>query len=67
MQNTLAVSEKELCKYFEPGDHVKVVTGATEGATGMVLTVERHLVNIVSDTAKEVVSVVCLLICTFFM
>lgn len=37
---------------------MKVVSGATEGATGMVLTVERHLVNIVSDTTKEVVSFV---------
>lgn len=35
---------------------MKVVSGATEGATGMVVTVERHLVNIVSDTTKEVVS-----------
>ena len=50
------MNEKELCKYFETGNHVKVVSGATEGATGMVLTVEGHLVNIVSDTTKEVVS-----------
>ena len=57
MKKTLAVSEKELCKYFQPGNHVKVVSGATEGATGMVVTVERHLVNIVSDTTKEVVRV----------
>ncbi|KAK3043790.1 hypothetical protein RJ639_000489, partial [Escallonia herrerae] len=57
LPSTLAVSEKELCKYFEPGNHVKVVSGATEGATGMVLTVEGHLVNIVSDTTKEVLRV----------
>ncbi|KAL1823667.1 hypothetical protein DCAR_0311662 [Daucus carota subsp. sativus] len=57
LPKTLAVSEKELCKYFEPGNHVKVVSGATEGATGMVVTVERHLVNIVSDTTKEVIQV----------
>lgn len=57
LPKTLAVSEKELCKYFEPGNHVKVVSGVTEGATGMVVTVERHLVNIVSDTTKEVIQV----------
>ncbi|KAL1831157.1 hypothetical protein ACET3Z_000808 [Daucus carota] len=57
LPKTLAVSEKELCKYFQPGNHVKVVSGATEGATGMVVTVERHLVNIVSDTTKEVIQV----------
>ncbi|KAI3820090.1 hypothetical protein L1987_13948 [Smallanthus sonchifolius] len=54
---TLAVSEKELCKYFEPGNHVKVVSGAQEGVTGMVLTVQGHLVNLVSDTTKEVLRV----------
>ncbi|CAI9115613.1 OLC1v1016567C2 [Oldenlandia corymbosa var. corymbosa] len=54
---TLAISEKELCKYFEPGNHVKVVAGATEGATGMVVSVEGHVVNIVSDTTKELLRV----------
>ncbi|XP_010245838.1 PREDICTED: putative transcription elongation factor SPT5 homolog 1 [Nelumbo nucifera] len=50
---TLAVNEKELCKYFKPGDHVKVVSGAQEGATGMVVKVEGHVLIIVSDTTKE--------------
>ncbi|KAL8466975.1 hypothetical protein ACS0TY_035885 [Phlomoides rotata] len=53
LPKTLAVSDKDLCKYFEPGNHVKVVSGATEGATGMVVSVEVHVVNIVSDTTKE--------------
>ncbi|KAL5975076.1 hypothetical protein ACLOJK_031752 [Asimina triloba] len=50
---TLAVNEKELCKYFKPGDHVKIVSGAHEGATGMVVKVEGHVLIIVSDTTKE--------------
>ncbi|KAL3504343.1 hypothetical protein ACH5RR_034184 [Cinchona calisaya] len=54
---TLAISDKELCKYFELGNHVKVVAGATEGATGMVVSVEGHVVNIVSDTTKELLRV----------
>ena len=58
MQKTLAVNEKELCKYFEPGNHVKVVSGASEGAAGMVIKVEGHVVIILSDTTKEHVSFV---------
>ncbi|KAF8377116.1 hypothetical protein HHK36_030489 [Tetracentron sinense] len=53
LPNTLAVNEKDLCKYFKPGDHVKVVSGAQEGATGMVVKVEGHVLIIVSDTTKE--------------
>lgn len=56
MQKTLAVNEKELCKYFEPGNHVKVVSGTQEGATGMVVKVEQHVLIILSDTTKEHVS-----------
>ncbi|KAL4178916.1 hypothetical protein AMTRI_Chr13g117550 [Amborella trichopoda] len=55
-KETLAVNEKELCKYFKPGDHVKVVSGAQEGATGMVVKVEGHVLIISSDTTKEDVS-----------
>ncbi|CAA0809969.1 Putative transcription elongation factor SPT5 homolog 1 [Striga hermonthica] len=53
---TLAINNKELCKCFEPGDHVKVVFGATEGITGLVVSFEGHAVTIVSDTTKELVS-----------
>ncbi|OVA07397.1 KOW [Macleaya cordata] len=53
LPKTLAVNEKELCKYFKPGDHVKVVSGAQEGATGMVVKVEYHVLILVSDTTKE--------------
>uniref|UniRef100_A0A803NHN8 Transcription elongation factor SPT5 n=1 Tax=Cannabis sativa TaxID=3483 RepID=A0A803NHN8_CANSA len=53
LPKTLAVNEKELCKYFEPGNHVKVVSGTQEGATGMVVKVEQHVLIIISDTTKE--------------
>ncbi|XP_024003974.1 putative transcription elongation factor SPT5 homolog 2 [Eutrema salsugineum] len=49
----LAVNERELCKYFEPGNHVKVVSGTHEGATGMVVKVDQHVLIILSDTTKE--------------
>lgn len=57
-KKTLAVNEKELCKYFEPGNHVKVVSGTQEGATGMVVKVEQHVLIILSDITKEHVSCV---------
>ncbi|KAF2308837.1 hypothetical protein GH714_021617 [Hevea brasiliensis] len=53
LPRTIAVNEKELCKYFEPGNHVKVVSGTQEGATGMVVKVEQHVLIILSDTTKE--------------
>ncbi|KAL5075599.1 hypothetical protein RYX36_014583 [Vicia faba] len=53
LPKTLAVNEKELVKYFEPGNHVKVVSGAQEGATGMVVKVEQHVLILISDTTKE--------------
>lgn len=56
MKKTLAVNEKELCKYFEVGNHVKVVSGANEGTTGMVVKVEGHVLIILSDITKEQVS-----------
>lgn len=52
----LAVPEKELCKFFKEGNHVKVVSGAHEGATGTVVKVEGHVLIIVSDAAKEEVN-----------
>lgn len=57
LRKIVSVTEKEVCKYFEPGCHVKVVSGRTEGETGTVLTVEGHLINIVSDTTKELLQV----------
>ncbi|XP_010424426.1 PREDICTED: putative transcription elongation factor SPT5 homolog 1 [Camelina sativa] len=56
-KDPLAVNEKELCKYFEPGNHVKVVSGTHEGATGMVVKVDQHVLIILSDTTKEHVRV----------
>lgn len=44
---------------------MKVVTGATEGATGMVVSIEGHVVNIVSDTTKELVKFSSLLVLPF--
>ena len=53
LPKTISVNEKELCKCFEPGNHVKVVSGTVEGTTGMVVKVEQHVLVILSDTNKE--------------
>ncbi|CAN6239283.1 unnamed protein product [Urochloa humidicola] len=53
LPRTLAFSEKDICKYFDTGDHVKVVSGVQEGATGMVVKVDGHVLIILSDTTKE--------------
>ncbi|XP_070016585.1 putative transcription elongation factor SPT5 homolog 1 [Nicotiana sylvestris] len=57
LPETLAFSDKEIRKHFEPGNHVKVICGSSEGATGIVASVEGHVVNLVSDTTKEPLSV----------
>ncbi|OIT04929.1 putative transcription elongation factor spt5 -like 1 [Nicotiana attenuata] len=57
LAETLAFGDKELCKHFEPVNHVKVISGSSEGASGIVTSVEGHVVNMVSDTTKEPLSV----------
>ncbi|CAK9145726.1 unnamed protein product [Ilex paraguariensis] len=54
--STVVITDEELCKHFEPRNHVKVVSGAIEGATVMVVSVEGHRVNILSDATKEIIS-----------
>ncbi|WVZ18612.1 hypothetical protein V8G54_008818 [Vigna mungo] len=53
LPKTIAINKKEVRKYFEPGNHVKVVSGAQEGITGMVVKVEQHVLILISDTTKE--------------
>lgn len=53
LKATLTFKDKQLCKFFKTGDHVKVVSGKHEGTTGMVVKVEAHILVILSDTTKE--------------
>ncbi|RAL37239.1 hypothetical protein DM860_004161 [Cuscuta australis] len=53
LPKTLAINDQNICKCFEVGNYVKVVSGAAEGETGLVLSIERHIVNIVSDATKD--------------
>ncbi|CDY61565.1 BnaCnng37990D [Brassica napus] len=57
LHNPLAVNERELCKYFEPGNHVKVVSGTHKEATGMVVKVDQHVLFLLTDTTKQQIRV----------
>lgn len=50
------VKEKQLQKFFKTGDHVKVIAGNHEGATGMIVKNQNNVVTILSDTTREDVS-----------
>ncbi|GAU37695.1 hypothetical protein TSUD_164980 [Trifolium subterraneum] len=57
LTETIAVNIMQLCKYFELGNHVKVVSGAQEGVTGMVVHAEEHVLTLISDVTKEEIRV----------
>lgn len=52
-QETLVIKEKQLQKFFKTGDHVKVIAGNHEGATGMIVKVQNNVITILSDTSRE--------------
>ena len=47
------IKEKQLQKFFKTGDHVKVIAGNHEGATGMIVKVQNNVITILSDTSRE--------------
>ncbi|KAK2360371.1 putative transcription elongation factor SPT5 protein [Trifolium repens] len=57
LTETIAVNIMQLCKYFELGNHVKVVSGAQEGATGMVVDAEENVLTLITDVTKEEIRV----------
>ncbi|KAI3874046.1 hypothetical protein MKW92_034123 [Papaver armeniacum] len=42
LHTTIVLNENYVCKYFKLGDHVKVISGAHEGATGTVIKVNSN-------------------------
>lgn len=56
LQETLVFKEKQLQKFFKTGDHVKVIAGTHDGATGMIVKVQNNVITIHSDTSREDVS-----------
>ncbi|KAI3886054.1 hypothetical protein MKX03_003635 [Papaver bracteatum] len=57
LHTTIVVNENYVCKYFKLGDHVKVVSGTHEGATGTVIKVNNNVLILVSDATREDISV----------
>jgi transcription elongation factor SPT5 len=56
MKDLLQFPSSQLQKFFKMGDHVKVISGAHEGETGLILRVEENYVVFFSDlTQKEVI------------
>ena len=48
----LRFTEDELDKFFQPGDHVKVLDGKYKGETGLIIKVEENIAHILSDENK---------------
>lgn len=59
LPGTVAIHQKALQKCFKEGQHVKVVSGSQQGATGMVVKVDQQnrLITILSDATKEAICV----------
>lgn len=49
LKDPLEFQAHELRKYFKMGDHVKVIAGAYEGDTGLIVRVEDNIVLLFSD------------------
>ncbi|CAI6009806.1 unnamed protein product [Closterium sp. NIES-65] len=57
LKDLLPVKESQLRKFFQTGDHVKVVAGQNDGVTGMIVKVDGHIAIVLSDTSREHVRV----------
>lgn len=49
LKDELEFSAHELRKYFNQGDHVKVIAGRYEGDTGLIVRVEENMIVLFSD------------------
>ena len=50
-------SVNDLCKFFEVGDHVKVIEGRYIGITGMVVSFKDETVDFIADVNRSIVTV----------
>ena len=57
IKDKLEFSIDELEKYFEQGDHVKVVSGRRAGVTGTVVFVEGEIIQVLTDISREEIRV----------
>jgi transcription elongation factor SPT5 len=48
---------KDLCKFFDIGDHVKVIEGRYIGITGMVVSCKDNTVDFIADINRTITTV----------
>ncbi|XP_063718499.1 transcription elongation factor SPT5-like [Symsagittifera roscoffensis] len=53
LKDALEFSLGELCKCFKEGDHVKVISGAHEGDTGLIVRVDEDWIVVLSDLSRN--------------
>jgi transcription elongation factor SPT5 len=53
----LTFKDRQLRKFFKTGDHVKVIAGKHEGATGMIVKIQNDVITLLSDTTREDIDV----------
>ncbi|PRW59844.1 transcription elongation factor SPT5-like protein 1 [Chlorella sorokiniana] len=56
-KDVIRFEPRELSKYFESGEHVKVVHGQHEGETGMVVRVETPVAYVFTDSSHQEIKV----------
>jgi len=57
LKDPIEFQAHELKKYFQVGDHVKVIAGRYEGDTGLVVRVEENLIILFSDLTMHEIKV----------
>ena len=56
-KDAIGFAARELYKYFESGDHVKVAHGSHAGETGMVIKTNEGVCHILTDATREEIKV----------
>jgi transcription elongation factor SPT5 len=56
-KEAIGFAPRELYKWFDSGDHVKVLNGSHSGETGMVVNVEEGVCYVLTDQTKEEIKV----------
>jgi len=56
-KEAIGFAPRELYKWFDNGDHVKVLNGSHSGETGMVVNVEEGVCYVLTDQTKEEIKV----------
>ena len=64
LQDPLEFQTRELRKFFQVGDHVKVIAGRHEGETGLIVRIENNLAILFADLTMHEVKHKIMLMCS---